>query len=53
MEEMKVMQDMHIKMMCRETNFDEDTLKKMLSTGGNIYFSAQEAVEWGIADAIM
>jgi ATP-dependent protease ClpP protease subunit len=47
------MQDMHIKMMCRETKFEEKQLRKMLKTSGNVYFSAEEAVEWGIADAIM
>jgi len=53
MKEMQIMQDMHIKMMCRETNFEEKQLRKMLKSSGNVYFSAKEAVEWGIADAIM
>tara|TARA_Y100000310_G_scaffold150201_3_gene149635 strand:+ start:11055 stop:11639 length:585 start_codon:yes stop_codon:yes gene_type:complete len=53
MKEMQIMQDMHIKMMCRETKFEEKQLRKMLKTSGNVYFSAEEAVEWGIADAIM
>jgi ATP-dependent Clp endopeptidase proteolytic subunit ClpP len=53
LEEIKVIQSMYIKCLSAETNMTEISLKNMLDRGTNVYLSAEEAVEYGIADIII
>ena len=52
MEEMRWIQDQHIKCMVDETNMSEKHLRKLLERKVNVYLNAEEAVELGIADEI-
>mgnify|MGYP003138041554 CR=1 FL=1 len=53
MKEIKAIQEMHIKAMCKETNLTEKQLRTLLKRKVNIYLTAEEAVEYGIADIII
>lgn len=53
MSEIKHMQSAYIRALADETNMTETKLKRMLNKKVNIYLSAEEAVELGIADIIV
>lgn len=53
MSEIKYIQSAYIKALSEETNMTEAKLKRMLNKKVNIYLSAEEAVELGIADIIV
>jgi len=53
MSEIKHMQSAYIKALASETNMTEAKLKRMLNKKVNIYLSAEQAVELGIADIIV
>jgi len=52
-DEIRWTQDQYVKMLAEETDMSRPQLKKMLQRKMNIYFSAEEAVEKGIADIIV
>jgi len=52
MEEIRWIQDRYIEAMVLETNMSKTHLKKILDRKVNAYFTAEEAVELGIADII-
>jgi ATP-dependent Clp protease protease subunit len=53
MEEIRWIQNQHIKALISETSMTTSQLKKMLSRKMNIYLNAEEAVKLGIADEII
>ena len=53
LEEIKNMQEMYIKCLVSETKMTETVLRNMLERGVNVYLTAEEAVEYGIADEIV
>ena len=53
MEETRWIQRQHIKALCEETDLTERQLKKMLNKNLDIYLTAEEAVNYGIADIIV
>ena len=53
LEEIKNMQEMYIKCLVSETKMTETVLRNMLERGVNVYLTAEEAVEYGIADKIV
>ena len=53
MDEIRWAQNQYIKMLAEETDMSQAQLKKMLQRKINVYFSAEEAVEKGIADIIV
>lgn len=53
MKEFKYIQDMYIKALVEETNLTEKQLKMLLKRKTNVYLTAEEAVEYGIADIIV
>jgi len=52
MEEMHYLQQQYTKAIVSETNMSERYLKKLLNRKVNVYLSAEEAVEHGIADEL-
>ncbi len=52
MEEIRHIQKTYIKLLAEETNMTEAQLKKMINKKVNVYLSAEEAVELGIADEV-
>ncbi len=52
MEEIRHIQKTYIKLLAEETNMTETQLKKMINKKVNVYLSAEEAVELGIADEV-
>jgi ATP-dependent Clp protease protease subunit len=50
--EVKKIQDTYIEALAQETNMTEKYLRKLLKKKTNIYLSAEEAVELGIADEV-
>jgi ATP-dependent Clp protease protease subunit len=50
--EVKKIQDTYIEALAQETNMTEKYLRKLLKKKTNIYLSAEEAVELGIADKV-
>jgi len=52
-EEAKTTQEKYIKALVRETNMKQTYIKKLLQRKTNVYLSAQESVELGIADIIV
>ena len=52
MDEIRWVQDRYIEAMVEETNMSKTHLKKILNRKVNAYFTAEEAVELGIADII-
>jgi ATP-dependent Clp protease protease subunit len=53
MQEIQQIQDMYITSLSSETSFTKKKLKDLFSKNVNVYLSAQEAVEYGIADIIV
>ena len=53
MDEIRVVQEKYINAMVQETNMTKRHLKKILDRKVNAYFTAEEAVELGIADTIL
>jgi ATP-dependent Clp protease protease subunit len=53
MEETRWIQRQHIKALCEETDLTERQLKKMLNKNMDVYLSAEDAVNYGIADIIV
>jgi len=53
MREIKVVQELHNRALCEETNLTEKKLRALLKRKVNIYLTAEEAVEYGIADIII
>jgi len=53
MDAIENLQQMYIDCLVAETNLTETKIKKMLERKVNIYLSAEEAVEYGIADHIV
>ena len=53
MEEVRWIQEQYNKALCAETDLTPRMLKKLLSRNVNVYLTAQEAVEYGIADIIV
>jgi len=53
MDEIRWVQSQYIKMLADETDMSQAQLKKMLQRKVNVYLSAEEAVEMGIADIIV
>ena len=53
MEEVRWVQDQYNKALCAETDLTPRMLKKLLAKNVNIYLTAEEAVDYGIADIIV
>ena len=53
LDEIKNMQEMYIKCLVAETKMTETVLRNMLERGINVYLTAEEAIEYGIADEIV
>jgi len=53
MEAIQDLQEMYIDRLVEETKMTKKQLKKMLEQKVNIYLSAEEAIEYGIADVIV
>jgi ATP-dependent Clp protease, protease subunit len=53
MEEVKYTQEKYIEILCKETKLTRAKLKKMFARNVNVYLSAEEAVEYGIADEVI
>jgi len=53
LEEIKWVQDSYIEVLASYTNMTKTKIKKMLKTQRDVYISAEEAVELGIADHII
>ncbi len=53
MEAVEQIQKMYIDCLVQETNLSKKQLKKLLERKVNVYLSAEEAVEYGIADVII
>lgn len=53
MAEIKRMQEMYVDALVEETNLTKPQLKRIMNKSVNVYISAEEAVEYGIADIIV
>jgi len=53
MKEILILQDQYLQALSDETNLSFKQLKRMIGKNQNIYFSAEEAVKYGIADIIV
>ena len=53
MEEIQHIQDAYIATLCAETLLTKRQLKKMLDQKVNVYLTAEEAVEYGLADEVI
>jgi ATP-dependent protease ClpP protease subunit len=53
MEEIRNIQTQYINILARETNMTERYLRNLMKKKVNVYLSAQEAVDLGIADEII
>ena len=53
MEEIQNIQDAYIAALCAETLLTKRQLKKMLDQKVNVYLTAEEAVEYGLADEVI
>jgi len=53
MEEIQNIQDSYIRTLCAETLLTKRQLKKMLDQKVNVYLTAEEAVEYGLADEVI
>jgi ATP-dependent Clp protease protease subunit len=53
LEEVKVIQDMYIQAIADNSNLSVKQIKKLFKTHANVYLSAEEAVEYGLADTIV
>ena len=53
MKEIQEIQSIYIDCLCQETKFTKEKLKELFAQNVNIYLSAEEAVEYGIADIVV
>jgi ATP-dependent Clp protease protease subunit len=53
MKEIQAIQELYVSCLCRETKLTKKKIKELFSQNVNIYLSAEEAVEYGIADIII
>ena len=53
MEAIEQLQDMYLNCLASETSMTKSQIKKMLERKVNVYLTAEEAVELGIADIII
>ena len=53
MKSIKNIQDLYINALARETSMTKSMIQKLLDRRVNVYLTAQEAVEYGIADEII
>ena len=53
MEEIKWVQDRFIKCLAQETDMTENYIRKLIKRKVNVYLTAEEAVELGIADIVV
>ena len=53
LEEIQNIQEMYIAALCNETLLTKRQLKKMLDQKVNVYLTAEEAVEYGLADEVI
>tara|TARA_R110000765_G_scaffold152674_2_gene255477 strand:+ start:242 stop:907 length:666 start_codon:yes stop_codon:yes gene_type:complete len=53
MEEIRFLQDQHINCLVKETDMTRAYLKKLINRKVNVYLTAEEAVELGIADEVV
>jgi len=53
MEEIQAIQDAYIRCLVSETDLTKRQLKKMLDQKVNVYLTAEEAVEYGLADEVI
>jgi ATP-dependent Clp protease protease subunit len=53
MKEITALQNQYLKALAEETNLTLSQLRRLISKNQNIYFSAQEALKYGIADIIV
>jgi len=53
MKEIKYTQEQYIEVLCEETNLTRPQIKKLLAKNVNSYFSAEDAVKYGIADEVI
>lgn len=53
LEEVKVLQDMYVRCVAENSNLSIKKIKKMFSSNSNYYISAEQAVEYGIADEVI
>ena len=53
LEEIKHTQDQYIKLLARETDMTVSYIKKLINRKLNVYLTASEAVELGIADEVV
>ena len=53
MEEIQAIQDAYIRCLVQETDLTKRQLKKLLDQKVNIYLTAEEAVEYGLADEVI
>tara|TARA_B100000131_G_scaffold266136_1_gene263940 strand:+ start:2847 stop:3506 length:660 start_codon:yes stop_codon:yes gene_type:complete len=50
LQSIEAMEARYMEVLCSETKFTKRSLKKLLDKGVNVYLSADEAIEYGIAD---
>lgn len=53
LEEVEYTQDLYTKVLCEETKLTKEKIDEIISQNINAYLSAEEAVEYGIADEII
>lgn len=53
LEEVKVLQNMYVRCVAENSNLSIKKIKKMFSSNSNYYISAEQAVEYGIADEVI
>ncbi len=53
MKSIKHIQELYINALSRETHMTKRTIQKLLDRRVNVYLTAEEAVEYGIADEII
>jgi len=53
LEEVKVLQEMYVRCVAENSNLSVRKIKKMFSSNSNHYISAEQAVEYGIADEVI
>ena len=49
----KQLQDLYINAMCNETQMTKRQIQKLIDRKINVYLTAEEAIEYGIADEIL
>lgn len=53
LEEIQHLQDMYVSALAHETNLTKRQIRKMLDQKVNVYLTAEEAVEYGLADEVI